>query len=34
VDKETETERMEEGSKGDEVEKEDGDQEMEEMQEE
>jgi hypothetical protein len=31
VDKETETERMEEGSKGDEVEKEDGNQEMEEM---
>jgi hypothetical protein len=31
VDKETETERMEEGSKGDEVEKEDGDHEMEEM---
>jgi hypothetical protein len=31
VDKETETERMEEGSKGDEAEKEDGDQEMEEM---
>jgi hypothetical protein len=34
VDKETETERMEEGSKGDEVEKEDRDQEMEEMEEE
>jgi hypothetical protein len=29
VDKETETERMEEGSKGDKAEKEDGDQEME-----
>jgi hypothetical protein len=31
VDKETEMKRMEEGSKGDEAEKEDGDQEMEEM---
>jgi hypothetical protein len=31
VDKETEMERMEEGSKGDEAEKEDGDQEMKEV---